>query len=96
MQLISCQYEKQSLDCSRHFDLPGGGRCDLPNIGHFVAPTYLGKVTQVFPFTPSGLEMAFKRSVWGVLFPPPQCERFDGGRRGLTPAGQFPTLPARM
>ena len=43
---------------------------ELPNIGPFVATLYLGKVTEVFPLTSCGLEMAFKRSVWGVLLPP--------------------------
>jgi len=43
---------------------------ELPNIGHFVALSYLGKVTEVFPLTPSGLEMAFKRLVWGTFTPP--------------------------
>ena len=43
---------------------------ELPYIGHFVATPYLGKVTEVFPLTPCGLEMAFERSVWGVLLPP--------------------------
>jgi len=43
---------------------------ELPQIGHFVASTYLGKVTGVFPITQSGLEMAFKRSVWGTFTPP--------------------------
>ena len=38
---------------------------------HFVAPSYLGKVTKAFLLTPNGLEMAVKRSVWGK-FPPLQ------------------------
>jgi hypothetical protein len=32
---------------------------------HFVAPSYLGKVTKAQLLTPSGLEMATKRSAWG-------------------------------
>jgi len=40
---------------------------ELPQIGHFVASTYLGKVTEGLTLTPSGFEMAFKRLVWGVL-----------------------------
>ena len=43
---------------------------ELPNIGHFDVPTSLGKVTKVFPFTPSGLDMAFNRSVHGGYFYP--------------------------
>ena len=39
---------------------------ELPNVGHFIAPIYLGKVTEGFPLTPSGLKMAFKRVVWRV------------------------------
>ena len=64
--------EKQtkSLDWGRHFDFQGGG--ELPNTGHFVPTTYLGKVKGVFPLTPCGLEMAFKRSVCGEIpIPPP-------------------------
>jgi len=34
---------------------------ELPNIGNFVATTYLGKVMEVFPITLRGLETAFKR-----------------------------------
>jgi len=72
MQLISCQCRKetQSLDFGRHLILHGV--VELPNIDHFVATTYLGKVTEVFPVTPSGLEMTFKRSVWrGYFYPSP-------------------------
>jgi len=68
MQLISYQFgQTKSLDCGRHFDFPVGGR--VVKYRHFVAPTYLGKVTEVFPLTPSALEMAFKRSVWGTFTP---------------------------
>ena len=43
---------------------------ELRKMCHFVAPSYLGKVTKAFLLTPSGLEMAVKRSVWGVILPP--------------------------
>jgi len=32
---------------------------ELPNIGYFVAATYVGNVADVFPLAPNGLEMAF-------------------------------------
>ena len=44
---------------------------DLPGLNHLIAQTYLGKVTEGFQSTPCGSEMAAKRSVWGVLPPPP-------------------------
>jgi len=31
----------------------------------------LGKVTEAFPLTPSGYEMAAERMAWGVILPPP-------------------------
>ena len=37
---------------------------------HFVAQTYLGKVTEAFESIPKGYKMAMKRSVWGVILPP--------------------------
>ena len=38
---------------------------ELRKMCHFVAASYLGKVTKAFLLTPNGLEMAVKRSVWG-------------------------------
>jgi hypothetical protein len=38
---------------------------ELRKMCHFVAPSYSGKVTKAFLLTPSGSEMAAKRSVWG-------------------------------
>ena len=44
---------------------------DMPGLCHLIAQTYLGKVTEGFQSTPRGPEMAAKRSVLGVLLPPP-------------------------
>jgi len=35
-----------------------------------LALSYSGKVTEAFPFTPSGYEMALKIVAWGVFFTP--------------------------
>jgi len=71
LSVVIMEKHTQSMDCAamltfQHF----GSLVELPNIGHVVAPTYLGKVTEVFPLTPSGLEMVFKRSVWGYFYHP--------------------------
>ena len=44
---------------------------DMPGLCHLLAQTYLGKVTKAFQSIPCGSEMAAKRSVLGVLLPPP-------------------------
>ena len=43
----------------------------MQKLYHFVAQPYLGKVAKAFRLVPSGLEMAAKRSAWGVILPPP-------------------------
>ena len=46
---------------------------ELRKMCHFVAPSYLGKVTKAFLLSPNGLEMAVKRSVWEKFPPSPHC-----------------------
>ena len=43
---------------------------ELQKMRHFVAPSSSGKVTKAFLLTPSGSEMAAKRSAWGKFTPP--------------------------
>ena len=38
---------------------------DMPGLCHFIAQTYLGKVTKGYLSTTYGSEMAVKRSAWG-------------------------------
>jgi len=45
--VVSMEKQTQSLDCGRHIDL-SVVVVELPNIGDVVAPTYLGKVMEVF------------------------------------------------
>ena len=45
--------------------LDGRVGMELQKMCHFVAPSYSVKVTKTFPLTPSGSEMATKRSVCG-------------------------------
>jgi len=61
--------QTQSLDSGRHFDFQVV--VELPNIGHFVAPLYLGKVMEVFPLTIQAVRNGVQEIGLGVLLPPP-------------------------
>jgi hypothetical protein len=74
---VTCDYSDYRTKLNSHFPCISGLAAaildflvvvELPNVGHFIAPIYLRKVTEEFPLTPSGLKMAFKRVVWEGTF----------------------------
>jgi len=50
---------------------------DMPGLCHFIAQTYLEKVTKGFILSPRGSKMAVKRSAWWQLHPTHSPVRFE-------------------